>query len=389
MKKIIFTFWGFMLAVSLNAQDLSVIMKTSRLMGDSVKLSIVAGGTNQVLVDWGDKINIPYTVSGNVNTPTIIHKPIAADSAVIRVLVNGSAITFLTCDGNDLITLDITRGNGLKYLRCFNNKLTEINPSSHTGLLLLYAYNNKLTSLDVTSNAALTDLQVHNNDIGSLNLTGLTALKTLVTTNNPLAGLDVSTNTALQTLNVRNSNLSMLDVSKNTALTKIDVFNSNATTVSRENHFDACQLDALFASLPTKTVAANILISNSLYVPAEGQKDNDAAGSNKTLATAKGWTVKDYQNNILTGNGGVCTTGISNPRQEPQFDIYPNPVVNFMTIRFADNENKHLMRITDIAGKTCVEQIIIGDEVILEFNNLARGIYFVHIGGAIRKISVE
>ncbi len=390
MRKLITTFTCVILLASVSvAQDLSIVMRTSRLMGDSVKLSVVAGGTNQILVDWGDQISIPYTVSGNVNSPTLIHKPIQADSAVIRVYVDGSAITYLTCIENDLISLDLTRGNGLRYLRCYTNKLKEINVSSHTGLLLFHCYTNEFTSLDVTSNTALTDLQLHNNFLTTLNLTGLTALKTLVTTNNPLESLDVSTNIALTTLNVRNSKLTMLDVSKNVNLTKIDLFNSTNADPAMANHFDACLLDAFYTTLPNKTVAANLLVNNDLYNPNKDKPDNDVAGSNKTLATAKGWTVKSYQNELFTGDGGGCATGIFNLKADPQFDIYPNPTVDFINIRYTDNVDKHRMLITDLTGKVCLDHVMNGQDVTVELTGFAKGVYLIYTADTVRKLMIE
>lgn len=390
MKKLITTFLLLILLISTAfSQDLSITMQTSRIMGDSVKLSLVAGGTNKVLVDWGNQIPIPYTVSGNVNTPTVLHKPIEADSAVIKIYVDGSAISFLTCVENDLISLNLTKGNGLTYLRCYTNKLKEINVSSHTKMVLFHCYSNALTSLDVTSNTALTDLQLHNNLLTSINLGGLTALKTLVTTDNPLGSIDVSSNVALQTLNVRNSKLTMLDLTNNVNLTKIDIFNSTNADQSMVNHFDACQLDALYASLPKKTVAANLLVTNDLYNPDGTKLDNDAAGSNKTIATTKGWTVKSYQNAVFTGDGGGCATGLFNIESTPQFDIYPNPAVDFINIRYTDNTNNHRLLIMDLTGKVCLDQMMTDQDVNVELNHLSKGVYMIFTADTVRKLIIE
>lgn len=391
MKKLYLLFISIMVWTTVaKAQTLAVLMQTEKVTGETVELRIAGGGTGKFYVDWGDdggKIEI--TVSNNVNSPTILTKILTSDKPTIQLFVEGTYYTFLTTVNNGLISLNVTNTSTIRYLRCYSNKLITLDVSTNKGLLLLQCYGNLLTELNVSENYALTDLQFHNNQISSIDLHGLTALRTLVTTNNPLRSLDVSTNSDLQTLNVRNSKLTSLDLTKNINLTKVDIFNSTGASSESANHFDACALDALYQTLPKKTTTANLLVSNNLYNMDGEAPDNDAVGSNKTIATGKGWTVKSYQDEILTGDGGACTTGFFRLKSEPRFDIYPNPAIDFINIRYSDQLSEHRVFITDMVGKVCLDKNFLGQDVILELKSLTKGIYLIYTAESVRKVVIE
>ena len=130
----------------------------------------------------------------------------------------------------------------------------------------------------------------------SLDLSCNTKLCTVCAINN-LGSLDLSKILVEHWL--RNTNLTSLDLSNNPNVTTISIHNDGPTYA---NQFDACALDKLFGTLPIASGTINIL--NSKYT---GKRNNDAAGSNKTIASNKGWIVNDKNNNKeLIGDGKEC-----------------------------------------------------------------------------------
>jgi len=69
-----------------------------------------------------------------------------------------TALTVLSCDGNQLISLDVSKNTALTQLRCFSNQLTTLDVSKNTALTQLSCGDNQLISLDVSKNTALTGL---------------------------------------------------------------------------------------------------------------------------------------------------------------------------------------------------------------------------------------
>ena len=129
-----------------------------------------------------------------------------------------TVLTTLNCGMNQLTALDVSENTALTFLGCYYNNLVELDVSKNTSLGLLYCHNNQLTTLDVSKNTALTDLSCSDNQLTALDVSKNTALTVLFCGSNQLTTLDVSENIALARLNCRSNQLTVLDVSKNTEL---------------------------------------------------------------------------------------------------------------------------------------------------------------------------
>ena len=99
-----------------------------------------------------------------------------------------TALTDLSCSGNQLSSLDVSNNTALTNLYCDNNQLTSLDVSKNTALEYLNCDNNQLTSLDLNKNTALTELDCSDNQLTSLDLSGCIALETLYC-DNPLQKL--------------------------------------------------------------------------------------------------------------------------------------------------------------------------------------------------------
>ena len=86
-----------------------------------------------------------------------------------------NALINLSCDGNQLTSLDVSQNTALTYLSCGNNQLTSLDVSKNTALTELHCSYNQLTSLDVSKNTALTRLNCNKNQLISLNISGASA----------------------------------------------------------------------------------------------------------------------------------------------------------------------------------------------------------------------
>ena len=158
-----------------------------------------------------------------------------------------TALETLTCRGNELTGLDLSKNTALIELQCSNSKLQSLDLSQNTNLIRLYCGRNplttldlskntklkvlncsgfanicmKLTELDLSKNTALESLDCSLNELKQLNVSGCTALYKLDCSGNQLGALDVSTNEDLIELLCSSNQLVALDVSKNTKLEKL------------------------------------------------------------------------------------------------------------------------------------------------------------------------
>lgn len=102
-----------------------------------------------------------------------------------------TSLEILTCDGNALTTLDVSKNIALKTLRCAQNQLTSLNLVGAINLESIYCDLNQLTSLDVSQNLKLYYFKCFSNRITNIDLSANTKLTYIKCDANPLTSLNV------------------------------------------------------------------------------------------------------------------------------------------------------------------------------------------------------
>jgi len=196
-------------------------------------------------------------------------------------LRNNTKLTRITCNDNELIKLDIGYNTNLYGLNCSNNKLESLPVRKNTELFRLQCKGNELTSLDISKNLLLEELDCSYNYLTSLNVRKNILLEDLDCSNNDLTSLDVSKNWFLRYLVCSNNDLTNLNVKKKCFLDKLDC---------SYNLFDADELNKLFKTLPNNlTQIDGLRILKSIII-----KGNPGINDcNYRFAEDKKWTVGD------------------------------------------------------------------------------------------------
>ncbi len=108
---------------------------------------------------------------------------------------HNTQLTHLNCGYNDLSYLDVGNNIKLKEVNCVGTQLTSFDISNHTALEFLNcSANANLTALNVRGCTALKYLYCHQNRLISLNLSENTALESLWCFENQLTSLDLGKN---------------------------------------------------------------------------------------------------------------------------------------------------------------------------------------------------
>ena len=154
-------------------------------------------------------------------------------------------LIYLSCENNQLETLDVSENEQLEELSCFGNQLTALNVSKNLELTSLDCGDNPLTKLDVDNNTKLEYLHCSNSLLTELNVSNNLDLVYLYCSNTLLTKLDVSSNLKLEYLVCSNMQLTALDLSKNTKLSvDSSEFDGNRYTIAvdENNTFDLSKL---------------------------------------------------------------------------------------------------------------------------------------------------
>lgn len=146
---------------------------------------------------------------------------------------HNSALEYLGCGQNNLTDgLNISNNQALDYLDCMYSNLTSLDVSHNPVLETLDCSGNKLTNLDVSHNPALDSLQCGKNELTSLDVSHNPVLRLFDCSYNKLTNLDVSNNPKLFSFGCAGNSLTSLDLSHNPALDRITCSNNQLTSLN-------------------------------------------------------------------------------------------------------------------------------------------------------------
>lgn len=249
-------------ALSCQMETANITMVTGK-----AEVEIVLAGSGEVRIDWGDGSK-PESYAISESTTTCKHTRSGISARTIHIY--GEKIMLFDCRHNQIKSLDVRNNTELSKLICCNNQLTALILINNPKLTILDCECNRLQFLTVS---ALRELYCGSNRLTSLNVNNDTALTKLYCDFNQLTDLDVSNNTALTILSCSVNQLKSLDVSNNAALTILSC-DSNRLSVDG--------LSSLFDTLHSNTVS-----ESNIHIDCNPGTD----GCNRSIATAKGWTV--------------------------------------------------------------------------------------------------
>ena len=282
-----------------------------------------------------------------------------------EVKIYGAMVSHFKTD--QISFLDLTRLTNLRYLR--------INNCDNFEYLFEITKQTKLEYLNLNNNAKLSSVNVSlSPTLKTLLVAGCSSLKDLYFSRGSLEFLDFS-----RCVNIPRNKLSTL---------------SDATKLSRiyaDNlGWDACDLNALYNDLRLSPPSPGIISVNDA---SNSTPSNDWEGSNKTIATAKGWNVSRWAGAwvTLTGNGGGCTTGISQTEAAKFITVFPNPATDIVNITLVPNLKAEIMEVIDITGKTVFSVPVSAGELEYQINvsGYAKGMYLIRVGNITHKLLVK
>ncbi len=227
-----------------------------------------------------------------------------------------TALTRLSCNSNQLTALDVSKNTALTYLNCGYNPLTTLDVRKNTMLTTLDCYCNQLTTLDVSKNTALTYLDCYCNQLTTLDVSKNTALTYLDCYTNQLTSLDVSKNTALTNLRCGDNQLTALDVSKNTALTELECYGNQLTALDASKNTALIRLYCAWNQLTALDVSKNTALTQlacainrltSLDVSKNTALELLSCGKNQltSLDVSKNTALTELECSINPGDGSV------------------------------------------------------------------------------------
>lgn len=130
-----------------------------------------------------------------------------------------------------LSSIDLSKLSALEYIDCSYNSLVTLDVSKKPALKTVDGYYNQLGALDFSNNPDLKSLSLEGNQITSINLKQNPQLEQLGVEDNKLTSLDLSNNTKLTFLSCSYNKLTSLDLSANPKLTTVVADNNELVAI--------------------------------------------------------------------------------------------------------------------------------------------------------------
>lgn len=132
----------------------------------------------------------------------------------------------LTCWGNQITSLDLSKNEALKKVMCYSNRIESLDVSGCPALRTIYCRQNRLTSIDVSRNANLRQFSCGENLLSKIDVSRNSNLTSLLCEGNPLSSLDLGSNPLLKELFCSNTGMMSLDISNNPQVSHVQCYNN-------------------------------------------------------------------------------------------------------------------------------------------------------------------
>lgn len=136
-------------------------------------------------------------------------------------------LNYLSCSGNALKELDLTKNTSLQILDCGDNEITDLDVSQNLSLAHLCCYGNSLKKLNLDNNTRLGTLQCWSNQLTELDVSNCSMLNHFACEDNQLQSLDISKNPELRVFACNRNHLTSLDLSAQGVFSRCDCNNNS------------------------------------------------------------------------------------------------------------------------------------------------------------------
>ena len=241
MKKLLPTLLCLLALFSLPMYGQESVIKLTTHMKptDRFNISIKCDGTPKVEGASGMESGGSPMWDGSVNYQLSVKQPeltitgtnitlctIGQDSLYSLDVTGCPTLEELTCPGNYLTEIDLSKSVKLKTFICYNNDITSIDLSNCPELYQFDCNANPITAIDLKANSELTFLTCGSTKVQKLDLSGCTKLEELIAPNTSVEEIDLSGLSYLTEVNCnQNSNLRKLTLAGNTALRNLEAGN--------------------------------------------------------------------------------------------------------------------------------------------------------------------
>ena len=260
-----------------------------------------------------------------------------------------------------------------------NTFTTELNLSNNVNLENLNLELCGLPTLELSLNYKLRTLNIKKNNLSTINLSNNVNLLGFYADHNDLTTIDVSRNIKLQTFSVRGASFTSIDLSKNSVLRSLYLQESDIENLDLSNNKNLRTV-ALFGCNQLQSLNVKSGWSTDItYFSTIGTSNLSCIQVDDAAYSTNNWTNIDAANTFSEN----CATASVDDLNLTDFNIYPNPVNEYLTI--ATNEDVKEVIIYNMQGA----EVFTSKTKALNTSMLTSGLYLIKVITKDNKVGVK
>ncbi|MDO6598494.1 T9SS type A sorting domain-containing protein [Oceanihabitans sp. 2_MG-2023] len=345
-----------------------IFAQTTYVPDDNFEQHLINLGYDDVLDD--------YVLTANINTVTAvgINNKNISDLTGIE---DFTALEFLTCEFNQLTSLDLTQNTSLEFLRCNSNQISgELDLSQNTSLWQVDCHQNFINTLTLPATTTLSIVNAHYNELSSVDFSNVPQLTQLDLRVNQIPGaLDFTPHTMLWDLNVSVNPITSITLPNNSSMLFFSCGGTQITTLdaSQQSVLQSisCSYNPLLTSLNVKNnnntnIGLYFFADNNPLLTCIQVDDVDYSNTN--------WTNIDSQHYFSED----CSNLSVGEFDEINVDLFPNPVIDklFLTFKTSEKINYQLINLN---GQLLFEGKFNEQNDTVNLSRIPSGIYFLKL----------
>ncbi|TDD96486.1 Ig-like domain-containing protein [Flavobacterium cellulosilyticum] len=292
---------------------LLIVLLLSNFLGHAQQYTLIPDvNFEKALISIGIDSGIPdgKVLTANVSGVTDLNLAVK-NITDLTGIQDFSSLTFLSCEGNKLTSLDVSKNLALSTLYCYSNQITKLDISTNTALTGLGCSTNQISSLDLSKNIHLVSLMCFNNKLVTLNL------KNGNNTNFARALFDLKLNPALTCIQVDNKLYSDTNwsSSKDATASYSEICNAKVTAIAPP--VITATGNQIYCSGTTQKIVETISITND---PAE--PDTDAVN----IQISSGYVYGQDQLSLTGIHPSIASSWVSSEGKLKLYSITGNKI---------------------------------------------------------------
>lgn len=299
-------------------------------------------------------------------------------------------LDLVRCYHNSIVSMPLDNLPLLRFLNASQNSLGQLDLTTLPALEAVLCDSNGLTSLEIHDMPTLREVEAYNNLLSSVNLSGLSELRFLGIENNLFTNFDLTPLPGLQFLNISSNAITEIDLDGHTNLGELKIGNTLVSQIDCSQsgvRSLSCSFNPNLTSINLRNGVISITDEDMLFYPFVFSELPQLASicidDNQSERYSVALTDYNSNGNVTVYTGEDCQTVVTMSRTSfhntQVFVMHPNPASEKLTVETNGRTSIETVQIYNQLGQKIMEVNHVAAIQTLDVSQFSAGTYFLKV----------